>query len=165
MHLADRLRDIEVPGKPAPPENWHITLRFLGRVGEVTLERLLAELDQSDLGAPFKLRLGGLGAFPRPARATVLWVGLDGDVERLVEVATMADDAAMAAGVEPEDRPFHSHLTLSRIRPQLDVRGLVATTDDIGGSWTVEEVVVFESDLSGPGPARYLPIERFRLTT
>ncbi|HSO50875.1 MAG TPA: 2'-5' RNA ligase family protein, partial [Acidimicrobiia bacterium] len=50
MALADRLLQVELPGKVVPPESWHITLRFLGNLDEVVYERFLGLMDTSDLG-------------------------------------------------------------------------------------------------------------------
>ncbi len=74
-------------------------------------------LDDDLTEPPFSLRLTGLGAFPRPGAATVLWVGVEdatGAVERL---AAQCEQAARDVGFEPEERPFHPHVTLARIRP------------------------------------------------
>jgi 2'-5' RNA ligase len=62
------------------------------------------------------------------------------------------EEAAQAAGLSPEDRPFHPHVTLSRIRPPVDVRGLL--DEDFALSWRCDRVVLYRSHL-GRGPARY----------
>ena len=67
MALAEHVGAIDLPGKVVPPQNWHITLRFLGWTGEVAYDRLLAALDNANLGRQFDLELGEIGAFPGPA--------------------------------------------------------------------------------------------------
>lgn len=120
--LEDRLGSEELPGRRVPPENWHITLRFVGETEPVGYERWLANLDAVSMPGPFRLSLGELGAFPRPARATVLWVGVHGaGISGLAEVV---DDAADASGLGREERPFRPHLTVARVRPPEDVRRL-----------------------------------------
>ena len=162
LALADRLADHEIPGRPVPPENWHLTLRFLGSVDEVTYERFIAGLDSADLDPDFEVRLTVLGAFPNPRRATVLWAGLDRGAEELAYLAAIAEDAAQGSGLEPEDRPFQAHLTLSRIRPQTDVGELLATVGELGISWRCETMVVYRSHL-GRGGAHYEALETFEL--
>ena len=160
--LAQHLEEHQLPGRLVPPENWHLTVRFLGNVGQVTRERLLAELDQIDLGPAFEVALGDLGAFPRPARATVLWLALDKGRERLTELNALAEHSSQTVGLAPEDRPFSPHLTLSRIRPELDVRADLASYRRVPFQWTASRLVLYESHL-GRGGATYQPVENFAL--
>ena len=74
---------LSIPGKVVPPQNWHITLRFIGTIDEVALDRLVAGLDELDLGPRFEVVFGALGAFPRSTRATVLWRAITDRTERL----------------------------------------------------------------------------------
>jgi 2'-5' RNA ligase len=162
MALSDRLAGIDLPGTVVPPANWHITLRFIGRTDEVAYDRLLASLDQADLGGVFDLELEGMGAFPRAKSSTVLWLGVSRGQTRLEEIAAQVEDAAQTAGFEPEGRPFRAHLTLSRIRPPVDVTTLIDSFTAAGLRWRCESVVVYRSQL-GRGGARYEPLETFPL--
>ena len=72
-----------LPGRPVDPDNWHITLRFLGRTEPVQRDLVLADIDEHVAQAPFTLGFGGLGAFPRPGRATVLWLGIEQGADEL----------------------------------------------------------------------------------
>jgi 2'-5' RNA ligase len=161
--LVERLDGVAIPGRVVPPENWHLTLRFLGWVDQVGYERLLGALDSSDLGSSFRMGLGALGAFPRPSKATVVWVAVTEGVDRLEELAVVADEAALDAGFEGEERPFRAHLTLSRVRPQEDVSRLVDGFAEVGLSWRCETVVVYQSHTGRGGP-RYEALETFPLT-
>ena len=152
-----------LPGSTPPPPNWHITLRFLGKMNQTTLETVLARLDEAELGPAFELRFAGLGAFPRPARATVLWLGTAEGTEAVHEVATSVETAAVEAGFMPEERPFHPHLTLGRIRPPEDVSSLIDAVPPFPLALPVRHVTVFESHL-GRGPAVYEELERLALT-
>jgi 2'-5' RNA ligase len=67
-----------------------------------------------------------------------------------------AEESAQGAGLAPEERPFHPHLTLARIRPPVDVRGLLDEELDL--SWPCDRVVVYRSHL-GRGGARYEPLD------
>ncbi len=63
----------------------------------------------------------------------------------------------------PEERPFHPHLTLSRIRPPADVSNVVDDLPPFPRSMSVRSVGCFESTLRGGRPARYTEIDTFEL--
>jgi 2'-5' RNA ligase len=151
-----------IPARAAPPENWHVTLRFLGATDDLARDRILATLDQAALPAPFRLGFGRLGAFPRPARATVLWLGVSDGAEELATLALVCEEAALEAGFEPEERPFHPHLTLSRIRPWQDVGPVVDRVPSFPLHQTVDRITMYRSVLGG-GPARYEVVDEVLL--
>lgn len=160
--LMDATGGASLPGRPSPPENWHVTLRYFGAVDEVAADRITAAIDQADLGGHVPLMLGSFGAFPNPRRATVLWLGIERGADRLALLNEIAEDAAQAAGLPAEDRPYLPHLTLSRLRPDQDLRGLIDTTVLPPVSFTVSELTLFESHL---GPTTwYEPVETFPLS-
>jgi 2'-5' RNA ligase len=157
--LAERIAEMPLPGKVGPPENWHITLRFLDTIDRVTYERFIAGMDPV-AETSFAVRLHGFGAFPKPKKATVFWAGVGDGSAQLAMINEQAEEAALGAGLAPEERPFHPHLTLSRIRPPVDVRELVAV--ELSLSWRCEQLVVYRSHL-GRGPARYEALDSLNL--
>lgn len=163
--LAARLAELvgdALPGRPVAPENWHLTLRFIGDVEDPVVDRIVASLDQADLGARFGLRWGGLGAFPNPRRAQVVWVGLSDGAEPAARLADAVEEAVQEAGVEPTDRPFRPHLTVSRFRPMESVAHLVESGIDLAVPMQVDRVTLYESRLRRGG-AQYRVIEEFPL--
>ncbi|MFW2383780.1 MAG: RNA 2',3'-cyclic phosphodiesterase [Acidimicrobiales bacterium] len=161
-HLEASLDGDYLPGRPVPPENWHVTLRFLGPTEARQRDAIVAHLDQHLLVEPFRIRLTQLGGFPKESKASVLWLGLGGAIESLAAVATECEAAAQAAGMEPEGRPFHPHLTISRIRPPFDIRALVDAVPPAKIALDVREVILYRSVL-GHGPAKYEVVERVSL--
>lgn len=161
-HLRETLDERPLPGKPVAPESWHLTLRFLGKTDQVTYERIQRELHEAALEAPFVAGFGSLGAFPRPARATVLWLEVTRGAAQLERLAATAEEAAQRTGFTPEERPFRAHLTLSRIRPHQDVRVLLERVPPFPLTMPVERVVICRSHL-GRGGARYEEMESFDL--
>ena len=134
--------------------DWHVTLAFLGEVAAPAADRLAPELAQAARRhPPLSLAFSGAGAFPDPARARVLWGGLDGDHPALAELAASMATAAKRAGAPPPDagRPFRPHLTLARSRrAPADLRDLVATLDGYRARpWRAERVELIESHLGG----------------
>jgi RNA 2',3'-cyclic 3'-phosphodiesterase len=146
-------------------ELWHLTLAFLGEVGEESLTRLVPWLERAaGQHRPFTLSLAGGGAFSNPARANVLWSGMSGDGVALAELAAAAATAARTAGITPPVayRGFTPHLTLARCRAPVDVREIVARLDRYQGpGWTVEEIYLIRSTLDRQ--PRYETLETWKL--
>jgi len=115
IHRATRvLREGELPVRWIEPDNYHITLKFLGEVRRERVEVIGEALERAaDSTQSFVVRLGGLGAFPTIRRPSVIWLG----VEATPEFRCMKQDlewAMGAAGFGAETRAFHPHVTLGR---------------------------------------------------
>lgn len=158
--LADQAGQLDIPGKLVPPDNWHLTVRFLGSVDQVTYERFIGGLDQADLPAAFRVRLGRVGGFPSLRRATVMWVGVEMGNESLALINEIAEEAAQGAGLVPEERPFRPHLTLSRVRPPREINSSVELRVDV--EWVADQLVVYESHV-GRGGTSYEPLDSIEL--
>jgi 2'-5' RNA ligase len=95
------------------PENWHITLAFLGEVSDEALPELQESLGRAAArNAPIELSLAGGGSFSSRA----LWAGVQGDVARLGRLAESVASVARRCRVKVEDKSFRPHLTLARVR-------------------------------------------------
>jgi 2'-5' RNA ligase len=163
-HLEASLDGELLPGRTVRPHNWHLTLRFLGPTRALERDRVLAFLDQHLTVDPFRIRFTGLGGFPRESKAAVLWIGVAGDVVALDALATICETAAQEAGFEPEGRPFHPHLTVSRVRPPIDIRPLVDRVELFRVACDVTAVTLYRSVLGqGQGPAQYEVVDTVTL--
>jgi len=135
-------------------ENLHITIKFLGPVGEEKLAALGTELAQAVAPLPrFRLELRRMGAFPSARRASVLWAWAD-DVERgLAAVASLVEDVGERFGFERDRRIFTGHVTVGRAKGGgVDARAaLDAFATREFGATTIDEVHVYESRLGGEG--------------
>ncbi len=151
-----------LPGRPTPPDNWHLTLRFLGSTGALLRDRVLELLDEHLVVEPFTLGFTDLGGFPKPSRATVLWLGVGRGSDEVMRMAAVCEQAAISAGFEPEDRPFHPHLTLSRLRPPVNVEGIVERVGVFPLRMEVDRVTLYRSHLGRDG-ARYEAIDEVLL--
>jgi RNA 2',3'-cyclic 3'-phosphodiesterase len=153
-----------LPGRTVPPQNWHLTLCFLGDTPAAERERLCAQLDTVDLGTAFPLVFTSLGAFPRAARASVLWLGTREGSGPTATLAERVASAARAAGLEPDAKPFKPHLTLSRLRTPQDLRPLIERVPEFGHVLHAERVVLYRSR-PGAGAPRYEEVAGWRLST
>jgi 2'-5' RNA ligase len=151
-----------LPGRLVPPQNWHFTLRFLGGTEPGMRDALTAELRLAKLGGQFSIRFSGLGAFPRPRRARIIWLGVNGGAGQLTALAEAVESGVRRAGFPAEQRPFKPHLTLSRIEPTRPVTDVLGAQPAIDIEMPVKEIVLMRSEL-GAGPARYVVAERFPL--
>ena len=102
-----------VEGRFVPRERYHVTLAFLGEVGDAEAARAMDAMDAAcATAAPVPLRPEGLGKFGRPTDAT-LWMGLAAD-PALVELAERLREELAALGLAFDPKPFRPHLTLAR---------------------------------------------------
>ena len=149
------------------PENMHITLKFLGDVHRDDVRYLREELD--DVAAEssrLRLSLGANGCFPGDRTPRVLWTGLDGDLRRMLSLASRLEGAMVKLGFAEERREFAPHVTVGRVRSGTQKRVLAA----IGERWLearasgdrnsevvvpVERVVLMRSHLHHNRPTRY----------
>lgn len=97
-----------------PPENYHITLRFIGNVHNGHAEDVDAALTALR-GKSFEVALKGLGVFCEGLKPTSLWAGVEAD-EGLARLQAKVESALVRAGFKPEKRKFTPHVTLARFK-------------------------------------------------
>ncbi len=136
--------------------SWHLTLAFLGEVGEPVLPELTSRLARAaGRHHALELAVAGAGAFPAPGRARVLWAGFTADRRALSALAASLAAGARRAGAPPPDegRAYRPHLTLARCREPADVSALsTALAGFSGRPWTATEVCLIRSHLGGGAP-------------
>jgi len=170
--VGDHLRAALPPGSVrwVRPDGIHLTLQFYGEVERTRLPGLEAALTAAAATTgPLTLALAGLGAFPNPARARVVWVGLSGDLDALRQLQAAVAAGGQALGFPPEARGFQPHLTLGRVNQPLrppDQRrladALAAAQVPPGAPFRGETLSLLRSDLR-PGGAVYTPLLAARL--
>lgn len=144
------------------PENYHLTLRFIGDI-ETGLAHEVASMLGRINRRPFEIRLEGLSAFGgRKPRAVVASVA---PTPSLLELQAEHERLMQRVGLEPEGRKYSPHVTLARLRESssrqvadyLSARGLFRSAP-----FRVESFVLFSSRASsGGGP--YVVEETFPL--
>jgi 2'-5' RNA ligase len=139
----------------------HVTLKFLGEVRDGQLPAVCDAVTAAAQSIqPFQLRLSGLGCFPSARNPRVLWCGVEDATDGCARWLEQADPLFEALGFPRETRAFHPHVTLGRSRgpdgAEVMRRALSELAAPSTGNMTVEQVVLFESQLSPQG-ARYTP--------
>lgn len=147
-------------------ENVHLTLKFFGNVEQVKIPAISAAAERvvKEFSA-LQISVGGTGVFPKPNRPQVLWIGIQDASGTLLKLHQQLEDAFAHEGFPKEDRAFHPHLTIARIRKAHDAGRLARTHldmkfDEVGV--TLNELILFRSELSPKG-SKYTPVSRHRL--
>ena len=97
------------------PEQMHLTLAFLGNV-PVEIQETVSEKLRAIAWKPFFLPLTGLGTFPSKGWPKIVWIGVGTGHPHLFQLHKRVQEALLAAGLEPDLRSFHPHITLARCR-------------------------------------------------
>ena len=142
--------------------NLHLTLRFIGEVKRPVANDIADALGRIRL-TPFELRISGVGRFDRRSGGA-LWAGVE-PRKPVAELAAKVDRACVSAGIEPEHRAFHPHITLARYKRRsadaardFERRNSALTS----GAFTVDRFILFESHLSRHG-AHYEQVAAYPL--
>lgn len=161
----DRLRSTmpEVRASWGREENLHLTLKFVGDT-LVTRVEALAQAAQRAASKvePFEIIVEGCGAFPPHGQPRVLWVGTEDASGHLTLLNRALEDECAKAGFPREQRPFHPHLTIARIRKPNDSRRLAAIHKELGfqpETVRASELAVIRSELRSEG-SRHTIISR-----
>jgi 2'-5' RNA ligase len=115
LRIADwRDRQLSCDGRPVPPANFHITLAFIGPLGDSALERLCRSVDDwlahtTVHGAT--LTLDRIGFWPKPG---IYWLGPTNWPEQLDRLAQKLGSLGSAVGAKRDSSPFLPHITLFR---------------------------------------------------
>ncbi|GAB4274169.1 MAG: RNA 2',3'-cyclic phosphodiesterase [Coriobacteriia bacterium] len=141
------------------PENLHITLAFMPKVPDEDVGQLLARTaDALSDAEPFDLRLAGVKAVPRTARARMIWARAESDPDMQSVVRRLERSVAEYAG-DNTGRAFRPHVTLCRARNPAPVSpdAVLAASrlvESASRPVSVSYVTLFKSTL-GPGGPTY----------
>lgn len=164
LSLFNELSRNRWPLRWVKPENWHLTLQFLGDVKVDSVSHLSESLRSSIRGiAPFEIELGEVGGFPRVSKARVVWVGVKQGRDPLLELAKNVRNGCVAGGCPGDKKPFEAHLTLARAKEEpVNIQLPPEIYKASWGTHTVDHIALVRSHLQKGGPA-YEVIERFSL--
>lgn len=135
-------------------EKFHITLKFLGDTNPSLVVSLNENLQKS-IGnlPPFDVIYSGLGAFPTAERPRIVWIGTHTSPD-LHNLQRVVEEHCSALGVLKEDRSFHAHITLGRVKGTRGVDRLTAKLKSVTFQAVTSrctEVQIMRSDLKPTG--------------
>ncbi|MGA7677046.1 MAG: RNA 2',3'-cyclic phosphodiesterase [Dehalococcoidia bacterium] len=156
--------------KCVAPESIHVTLKFLGNISPQKVAEITRVMEQASQGvSPFQLQITEVGAFPNMRQPRVLWVGIKGEMDKLIAWQKRIDDGLVPLGFVKETRPFTPHLTLARVRENCspgDRRDLgevvMKTPIEVDYKVAVNSLNLMKSQLS-PGGAVYSRLAEVKL--
>jgi len=144
--------------KTVSPDNYHVTIKFLGETDRGTYTQLHDDFDRLSLDVgPVQFELRGLGGFPDEKRARVIWCGLIADTLVLRMIHECIESLSEKHGFKKENRAFTPHFTLARTRsdrkiPAEMAQYLAENKDSHYGEGVFNRVILYRSELGKPGP-------------
>ena len=138
------------------PSSIHLTLKFLGNIHPAQVEDIARAVAQEIRDhPPITLRAAGLGAFPSLRKPRVIWIGMEGEVQRLNRIQARIENALEPFGFVREKRGFRPHLTIGRVKDRRRLQALVDAMATLNmepfNSFDADEIILYKSDHRATG--------------
>ena len=165
--IQEQLKQSRAGVRWVKPAGIHLTLKFLGNIHPVQVDDIAAAVAQLVRDEPpITLCAAGLGAFPSHRKPRVIWVGLQGEVDRLANIQADLEKALEPLGFAREGRGFRPHLTIGRVKDRHRLQSLIEamSTAELPefNSFDANEIILYKSDLRPTG-AIYTKLHRMPL--
>jgi len=138
------------------PEGAHLTIKFLGEIGMDVVDGLACALEPvMEKVKPFKMKIEDAGVFPNPSKPRVLWLGVR-EEKNLKQIHLKVDEEARRVGISKEERNYHPHITIARIKSDEPPQRLKEFLKEFKGKtlWNdveVKSIVIYKSILRSDG--------------
>ena len=136
------------------PTQMHLTLGFFDDVPDDVDSALREKLSAIDFGA-FFLPVSGVGMFSAKGAPKIIWIGVGKAHPHLFQIHKRVQESALAAGLEPELRPWHPHITIARCRDVAaqSIRNFLKMNAELdAGMIRVDAFHLYSSKLTPAGP-------------
>jgi 2'-5' RNA ligase len=167
--LFEEVRKAPLDVRWVRPEGIHLTVVFMGNVQEQDLSPMGERVGETcSRFGPFTMALKGMGCFPNNRNPRVLWIGMEGTLDRMSRFRNELQEGLLPFGIKEEKREFRPHLTLGRFKKPLkrsaDLERLLFEHKGLTShACSLNELVFFQSDLK-PGGAVYTKLQSWPLT-
>jgi 2'-5' RNA ligase len=138
------------------PEGAHLTIKFLGEIGMDVVDGLACALEPvMEKVKPFKMKIEDAGVFPNPSKPRVLWLGVK-EEKNLKQIHLKVDEEARKVGISKEEKNYHPHITIARIKSDEPPHKLKEFLKEFKGKtlWSdveVKSIVIYKSILRSDG--------------
>jgi len=133
---------------------FHITLKFLGGIESQKIDSLSASLaDLAKQFSAFEIIYDSLGAFPDVHNPRVIWIGSEFS-QILIDLQSGVERECSALGFRKEERTFHPHITLGRVKGTRHIGRLteaIKTVTFESIQSRCSELLLMKSDLQSSG--------------
>lgn len=159
--VSEEIRKSPLDVRWVRPEFIHLTVVFMGGVQSEKIPSMGEATGAVCANhTPFRISLKPMGCFPNSRNPRVIWLGIDGDLERMSRFRDDLQRALLSFGIKEEEKAFRPHLTLGRFKKpakrQTELEQMLARYRDLSSpACTLGELVLFRSDLK-PGGAVYI---------
>jgi 2'-5' RNA ligase len=165
--VQEQLRQSRAGVRWVKPSSIHLTLKFLGNIQAAQVEDIaLAVAQEIRDQPPITIGAAGLGAFPSRRKPRVIWIGMEGEVQRLTRIQSRVENALEPLSFVREKRPFRPHLTIGRVKDRRRLQALIDAMAELKipefDSFDVTEIILYKSDLRPTG-AIYTKLHRMSL--
>jgi len=149
------------------PENFHLTLKFLGKTPEEKLPDIRKALQEAaGQTTPFTMKIAGTGIFGSSYKPRVLWFGIE-ENQTMKQLGENVLNALDTAGFPRDRQNFVPHLTMGRIRKiehkKMFQEAVTAHRQDFLQESPVEKIILYES-LMKPSGVVYKVVSTFHLS-
>ena len=141
--------------KIVEPGIMHLTLRFLGEVPQMTVDRIKDAMGELRF-QQFIVQFAGIGAFPNLRRISVVWVGVTRGQEELEGIFQQLEPKLRKIGLSSDNKGFSPHMTVARVRSGINRDALAKYIESMQehdfGQMTVAALRLKKSTLTPKGP-------------
>jgi 2'-5' RNA ligase len=162
--ISHALQESHAEVKWEPITKLHCTVKFLGDTDESLLQDLVkAARTAVETASPSLIRYRMIGCFPATNDPRVVWVGME-DLSGMLSTVHDRLDAALATlGFQREERSFHPHVTLGRVKGRRNLGHLITLLESLTFDTeptTISELHLVKSDLLQSGSV-YTTLQKF----
>ncbi|MGA9363974.1 MAG: RNA 2',3'-cyclic phosphodiesterase [Bacteroidota bacterium] len=168
VDVEERLRSTDAKVRWESIEKFHITLKFLGNVEEPKAHSLESRLEEVLRPfSAFNMTYQGVGCFPNQHHPRVIWIGAENEDGTLRRIQETIEGVAESFGFQREERQFHPHITIGRVKGSRNLKVLVSELGNTAfapHSSLIKEVLMMKSDLK-PSGSVYTVLRRLQLNS
>lgn len=160
-HIQSKLKPAGADVRWIEPKNIHLTLKFLGDIDDLQLTQISEILEKvSKKMSRFSIGLSSLGLFPGPNSPRIIWMGIGQGNQQTKEIAQELEEELSRIGIAKEERAFTSHITIGRVKSNLNRDKLVRKITEVETEveklkpalLPITEISLLKSTLTPKGP-------------